>query len=691
MIQSTLRFILFTSLIIPFWSFSQEYDHAKCGTDFYHQEYFNNNPQAYEDFIQHLNSRDLSPFKAQRRADLRIIPVVVHIIHQGGTENITNEQVHSLIHKVNDDFQGKNEDSMYIRELFKPLYANLNIEFRLAKIDPDGKCTDGINRVYSGLTINARDNVKSLIRWNNKKYLNIWIVRSIYNYGQSGIILGFATFPTNSISNPSKDGIVIRSDYHMYGGRTLTHEIGHYLGLFHTFQGSCGGNCETSGDRVCDTPPVDDDSYGCDPNKNSCHNDSPDLPDMNENHMDYTSCRLMFTKGQKEVVDFYLASAYRNTLTTSSNLVATGVNSSASYSCIPVADFQVVDNTHCINSGVEFLDQSHGSSDINYKWYFEGGTPYFTNVQNPVVQYSVAGKYNAKLVVSTTTGKDSIVKSEVVMIYPDKANDIAYKENFEDPAYADDYWYIQEEKNNVGWKRTNISSIEGNHSFYLNNFYSTLENVEYFFITPPVDLRNTTSPAMHFKYAHAQKNEESKDILRVYVSKNCGENWSLRTIINQVNLPTSGQYVSTQFIPQSNSQWRDFVLDLNNYVGESHVLVKVALFSIGGNNLYIDDLKFYSTTSLNDQINLDDAVKVYPVPASHAIFIETQSNFKKKVNLYISDILGNFVYEEKQIELNSSSPVKFDLSNINVNKSGIYFMYLESDNQLIRKKFIVIR
>ncbi|MBT3933101.1 MAG: T9SS type A sorting domain-containing protein [Bacteroidetes bacterium] len=690
MLKNILNILLLSSILLPIQLFSQSHNDHKCGTDFYHDAYYQNNPAEYEEFIQHLNERDVTPFKAQRRGDLRIIPVVFHIIHQGGTENIGDDQIISLLTKLNDDFQGRNADSASVREIFKPVYANMNIEFRLANIDPSGRCTNGVNRIYSDKTTDARDNVKSLIQWDNQKYLNVWVVKSIYNFGQAGTILGYATFPKYAISNPTKDGIVIRSDFQMYGGRTLTHEIGHWLGLFHTFQSGCGGDCETSGDLICDTPPVYEDSYGCDANKNSCHQDSPDLPDMNENHMDYTSCRLMFSKGQKEVADYYLASNYRKSLITNSNIQATGVNNSGVYTCIPVADFDVQDVTHCSNSGVEFIDQSAGSSDISYKWYFDGGTPTSSTDQHPVILYASPGKYSEKLVVSTSNGKDSLLKDNIVMIYPEEGNSIAYRENFEDPNFADDFWFIQEEQNSVEWKRTNNSSYEGSYSLFLNNFYSNTANLEYYFITPPVNLTAVNSPAMYFKYAHAQKTADSKDILRIYVSKNCGESWSLRKIINQINLPTAGQLYPTNFAPQNKSLWRDFVLDLSNYQGQSNVLVKVSLFSQGGNNMYVDDLKFFSTTSIDNEISSDAQLKIYPVPTSDHLYLESPINIKD-ANIYITDVMGHIVFEQKQITLDATNPLHLNLTQINTGKSGVYFILLEAENLFIRKKFSIIK
>ena len=171
-----------------------------------------------------------------------VIPTVVHIIHEGGDENISKAQVLDQLRIMNEDFRKMNPDTVNIPAPWKTVAADCNMEFRLAQKDPSGNCTDGINRVYSHLTNNARDNVKSVIQWDNTKYFNIWIVKSIDGGGSGGgIVLGFSSFPG---LDPAKDGIVIRSDcfgsigtvvaanYDKWG-RTPTHEVGHFMNLFH--------------------------------------------------------------------------------------------------------------------------------------------------------------------------------------------------------------------------------------------------------------------------------------------------------------------------------------------------------------------------------------------------------------------------------------------------------------------------
>jgi hypothetical protein len=242
------------------------------------------------------------------------IPVVFHIIHNNGLENISQAQIMNQIKIINEDFRRKEGTPGFNTD---PTSADVEIEFRLAQFDPNGNKSDGIIRVQSTATTGANDaNVKNLSFWDSNRYLNIWVVRDI-DLGSGipvgNIVLGYAQFPWERSFRPTTDGVVVRADQIgviglgqvAQGGRTLTHEIGHWLGLFHTFQGGCAGgtsaNCASAGDGICDTPPVAEASSGCQTTKNSCSNDVPDLIDQVRNYMDYSNgnCMNTFTNGQK--------------------------------------------------------------------------------------------------------------------------------------------------------------------------------------------------------------------------------------------------------------------------------------------------------------------------------------------------------------------------------------------------------
>lgn len=280
------------------------------------------------------NILDQSEMQGNRSGDedLYSIPVVFHVIHKGeaigsGT-NISDAQILSAVDALNRDFSASSADGGIAQSSDAAAAGNTNIQFCLASLDPDGNGTNGIVRVngtsvieYSTEGINDDNQlaVKNLSRWDNRYYLNIWVVSEIYDNDADlpnpdnflGGTLGYAYYPVSPVTdNSALDGIVainlcVGNDPTGSEGfrlapftllnRTLTHEVGHFLNLAHTFEGeSCTeSNCSTQGDKVCDTPPTTL-NFDC------------DLPACSgtqqvENYLDYTgdACYNMFSEGQK--------------------------------------------------------------------------------------------------------------------------------------------------------------------------------------------------------------------------------------------------------------------------------------------------------------------------------------------------------------------------------------------------------
>ncbi|CAA0185679.1 GEVED domain-containing protein [Tenacibaculum maritimum] len=226
------------------------------------------------------------------------LPVVVHILYTNSTNNISDAQIQSQLDVLNADFRRTNSDATNKWSQA----ADTQIEFKLATIDPNGNPTTGITRTaVSTATWGTNDAMKKtstggVNTWNTAEYLNMWIVDNIKS--GSNTILGYAQFPGGDAST---DGVVMADQYFgtvgtaqapFDGGRTTTHEVGHYLNLRHIWgDGPCG-----SDDFVADTPESDAPNYGCVTGHNSCGSE-----DMVQNYMDYSddSCMNLFTVGQK--------------------------------------------------------------------------------------------------------------------------------------------------------------------------------------------------------------------------------------------------------------------------------------------------------------------------------------------------------------------------------------------------------
>lgn len=239
---------------------------------------------------------------------ITVIPVVVHVVYHTEEQNIADSVVYSQIKVLNEDYRkirgtnGWNDN---------PVGADTKYEFRLATVDPFGKPTTGITRTHTDVISFGIDNSVKFKNsgghdaWPTDKYLNIWVC----NLGEG--YKGYSQFPGG---DPATDGVVIL--YSAFGrptsnppydyGRTTTHEIGHWLYLYHTFN----NGCTPPGDYVDDTPYVSSPNLDCPIGNISCGSE-----DLVENYMDYTDdiCKNIFTLDQDDRIDVTM-NVYRNEL-----------------------------------------------------------------------------------------------------------------------------------------------------------------------------------------------------------------------------------------------------------------------------------------------------------------------------------------------------------------------------------------
>lgn len=303
------------------------------------EQYYKENPNAL------LESQQFEK-RVQKESQLKnlglkssgkkfIIPVVFHIY---GTDwagsnpdsdfTVTDERVREALQDINDNFKGGNIGEE-LDPNFKALEGKMDVEFKLAQIDPDGNTTTGIihHESKSGFGLGGvKDTEIGEYAWDNYKYMNVHI--QIVIKESSRFKSGVAWFPDTGQSNRGVARVVYNGKYIKYlpPASSLTHEFGHFFGLEHTFNGGCVAGAD-KGDGVADTPPTkaglasNQEGDDCISGVRNCFNQLIN----SQNHMDYNPCESMFTKGQVTRMESYMGHDARKTLWTDDNLVATGI------------------------------------------------------------------------------------------------------------------------------------------------------------------------------------------------------------------------------------------------------------------------------------------------------------------------------------------------------------------------------
>ncbi|WKZ61081.1 MAG: M43 family zinc metalloprotease [Cyclobacteriaceae bacterium] len=722
--RQLVTFLLLSSL----FSLSGFYAHAqeRCETVQYMQQLRNQGklPQSDAQFEQWLKQkRDLQKRMLQQQGETHRqqdepyqIPVVVHVIHNGepvGTgTNISDAQIFSQLDVINNDFKRLNTDASNTPAEFLPVAGSMDIEFVLAKSDPNGLCTNGIVRVQGSKSSWSRvpddATLKSQSYWPSENYLNIWVT------DLSGLSLGYAQFPVSNLEGLEEyqsglaqtDGVVI--DYEAFGsndygpfvlepdynkGRTTTHELGHFFGLRHIWGDSNCGN-----DYVTDTPTQEDSTTSCPTNPQSSGCGA--FNRMFQNYMDYTddACMNILTTGQVERMDFILndpAVPRRMSLLTSPGLetpaiceridvAVNRIDSPSPISCSTTAPLSI---TILNRSDVE-LNSITLSYQVNQLSQ--------SNVVLPITPALPSGAtrlINLASAVNLTTGLNN------VFIEITEANG----EADEDPSnsfinatvlvdQSEDYLPLRQRFDVLNWPTVSplggveweLTSTNFGNSATVQAFNQGIVGEEVWLTTPIIDLSSITKASIFFDYSYAL-NETKNDGLRVLISTDCGKTYQPSTFNKQgqaLSIETSNQ----PWQPTTDFGWhKDKFLSLSEYSGEQQIRIAFVFTNARGNNLYLDNVEFF----LDDdptRLDVNEPYSIYWKNGDEATVTFNLSE-RQAIGIYVVDVMGReFINTTATNILNQTFPI--ELGNA---ADGIYIMRIQVGDRFYASKFYLSR
>ena len=700
---------------------AQEAGH-KCGTQEQLRKLYAEDPQLKADYEALVNQyKQIETVDGQTRVTY-IIPIVFHIVHQYGNENIDDSQVYDQMEILNEDFGMDNADLSDVVAEFDTIVGDANIEFRLATIDPMGNCTNGIEHIYDHNT-NDGDDYSKLNQWKRSKYLNVWVVKSI---GEAGVA-GYAYYPSATEGVGFwRDGIIILHGHigsigtgSDYNSRALTHEIGHWLGLAHTWGSDNDPGVLSScnqDDGIQDTPNCIGQTT-CNLSANTCDDtEDPnnysmwnfDVIDNVQNFMEYSYCSNMFTEGQVTFMHNVLAqvTAQRNNLYTEDNLAATGTAEMPGAICAPVADFSPDERMICVGEEVTWEDASWKAGVTSYQWTFPGGTPSSSTDEDPEVTYNTPGYHSATLTVTNSVGSHTKTWNNALFVsapWPDFIG--PYSEDFED---TPDWWLTLDMGNpHSKFQRVLNKGKDLSACYMLNNYkegagdmaeaftndwyyYNRMGGAKDALISPAFDLSTTSNIVVSFDYAYGTRSSTLDGItekLVVSVSKDCGKTWVPRLTVEAEDLVSAGYVGATNFAPSNNNMWRTATFNYTANAQDKKTRVKFEFIaSDNASNLYIDNINISGVLGVNDAEEMTSvSISPNPVASGSEVAVEIGAT-DKDLELQLVDVNGQIISTTPVAASGNGTQTVMIPMNVS---QGCYFLYAVQGNARSTYRVIV--
>ncbi len=568
------------------------------------------------------------------QAPIYQIPVVVHVFHKGepvgSGVNLSEERIAAQVDSLTADFRRMNADRVNTPMEFESIAADVEIEFVLAKQDPEGNPTNGIVRLQGSRDVYRANSHRPLLRsesfWPAASYLNIYVL-------DLQVFIGYASFPLISlegIANDSEDyrfdGVLV--DYEYFGvnpsapsfesfGRTLTHEVGHYMGLRHIWG---DGNCSVD-DFVADTPLADNDNGDY---TSPCTFPNPDdsnvcvvgEPEMFQNYMDYTDdvCMNLFTEGQKTRMRTVLENAQNRLSLISSPGLSEPARFSDDLAATNVLSPRQVECGTSINPILRVVN--YGTNDIttyDVQLLINGspvGSPQnvstsLSPLSSDTVMFGMQTIFNSTTIafqvsnVNSTADGNPSNNSITRVVASTSTENLPFTEGFENGIEV-----LGTLGSSNPWEVVNAPKNVSNNQALI---FKSHDNTEWFgektiIKTPVMNLTGISAGDLLFSYAYSNPTGEFNDGLMVKASVDCGETFP--DIIFSAfgpNLSTASES-DTYFTPANQLEWIDTLINITDYKDIDGVQFAFVGINGSGNNIYVDDIQIQEANLFENDI-----------------------------------------------------------------------------------------
>lgn len=367
---------------------------------------------------------------------------------------------------------------------------------------------------------------------------------------------------------------------------------------------------------------------------------------------------------------------------------------SVSSTLLPSTYFTASDSLVCSNQKIELFDQTIYCPD-SWEWSFGPGTVTYVdgtnaNSQNPKVIFEL-GVYSVTLTASNAVGSNTFSKANYIH---SGGSPLPFVEDFEVDNLEGSGWAIENPDESITWEITTVAgSTPGDKAPWMNiiNYPHFRERDR--MISPSLNFSGFSNLQLTFDHAYSQRYYQ-KDSLIVYISDDCGENWT-RIFANGpdgngvfATCPTT----DTSFVPQSSEDWCGEgwgsscnLIDISNWDGLPNVKIMFESYSLYGNNLYIDNVLISNNVGIAETTTGDFQVSIVPNPSSGK-FIVSVKEVTGTVNMEIMNSYGQILFSDIVPGANGTFVKQIDLSS---HARGVYFVKVETGDGMEVRKILI--